>query len=70
MPAGEEPGVGCFLVAGKRQRERKLDRRAVGPFAFSRELEQLEIADPGRAEFIGIRRADALQRQHGEALPT
>ena len=69
MLAGEEADVGRFRIAGERQRERNLDRRAVGALALAREFEQLEVADAGRAKLLGIRRAAALQRQHGEPLP-
>ena len=54
MLAGEESDFWRFRITRERERERNLDRRAVGPLAFAFEIIGFEIADFSCAEFVCV----------------
>ena len=63
--AREESDVRRGGIAGERERERDLDRRAVGAPALALEVEHVEIADPGFAERLRVGlRVVAFKHQH------
>src|SRR5262249_52079406 len=66
--AGEEADVGRARIGRKAEREREVDRRAVGTPAVALKTVEREVADASRPECLSVRRPAALQRQHRIAL--
>ena len=69
MVAGEKADAWRARIAREGQRERHLERRPVRAPSLPLEIEGIEIADPGRAKGVRVRRCvAAFKHQHRKPL--